>query len=52
MNKQTKELRERILKLVDSHPKDGYREFLEELEEDIVARISCLDEEENAEITT
>lgn len=46
MTTDPKKLRQAILTLLDSHPPVGWRDFLEEIAEDVRARIECLDEEE------
>ena len=46
MNDKAKKIRQQIMTLLDSAPKDDYREFLEEVGADVEARIMCLDEEE------
>ena len=40
-------LRQEIIKLLDKHQREGYREFLVEVAEDCNARLMCLDDEEN-----
>lgn len=40
------EIRKRIIALLDTPGPVGYREFLEEVAEDVRARIECLEEEQ------
>jgi hypothetical protein len=42
----TKRLRREVVDLIDSHPPEGFRNFLEEVAADIEARIECLNDEE------
>lgn len=47
LNEKAKWIRAEIVKLLDSAPKEGYREFLEEVAADVEARVMCLDDEES-----